>query len=154
MVNTYSQICIHAVFAVKGRNNLITQELRDSLPKYISGIITNKNAKSLAVKGWMDHVHIFFGMSVTTCIADFMSAVEASSSAWINEQRFLKQKFSWQSGYDVFSFAKSQRDQVINYILNQQEHHRLKTFKEEYLKMLQDFSIEYNENYLLEFYES
>jgi putative transposase len=142
MANTYSQITIHAVFAVKYRENFILKEWRDSLRQYISGIITGKGAKSLAVGGWKDHVHILFGMPVTTCISDFMSAVKASSSAWINEQGFVKRKFQWQSGYGAFSYAKSQRNVVIKYIMNQEEHHRTKSFKEEYLKMLADFEIE------------
>jgi putative transposase len=153
MANTYSQITIHAVFAVKGRENLITKNWRDNLHEYISGIITNKGAKSLAVGGWKDHVHILFGLPVTISISDFMSAVKASSSGWINEQKFVKGKFEWQAGYGAFSFARSQRDIVIKYIMNQEEHHRTKTFKEEYLKMLNDFEIEFDEKYVFEFYE-
>ena len=154
MPNTYSQITIHAVFAVKYRENFIIKEWRDKLHQYISGIITNKGAKSLAVGGWKDHVHILFGMPVNTSISDFMSAVKANSSKWINEQHFLKGKFQWQEGYGAFSYAKSQRDTVIKYIINQEEHHRVKTFKEEYLKMLIDFDVAYENKYLFEFYDS
>jgi putative transposase len=153
MANTYSQVSIHAVFAVKGRENIITANWRDSLHRYIAGIITGCGAKSLAVGGWKDHVHVFFGMPVTTCIADFMSIVKARSSKWINEQGFIRGKFQWQSGYGAFSYAKSQRNQVINYIMNQEKHHMFKTFKEEYLKTLSDFDIEYDGKYLFEFYE-
>ena len=153
MANTYSQITIHAVFAVKYRENFILTEWRDNLYQYISGIITEKGAKSLAVGGWKDHVHILFGMPVTTSIADFMGAVKANSSKWINEQKFIKGKFQWQDGYGAFSYAKSQRDIVINYIMNQEEHHRKKTFKEEYLKMLTDFEVAYDDKYLFEFYD-
>ncbi len=153
MANTYSQISIHSVFAVKDRENFITRDWRDDMHRYMSGIITGNNAKSFAVGGWKDHVHIFFGMPVTTCIADFMSIVKASSSKWINEQGFIKGKFQWQSGYGAFSHSKSQRDGVINYIMTQEEHHRIKTFKEEYLKMLTDFEVEYEEKYLFEFYD-
>src|SRR4030095_7340080 len=122
MANTYSQISIHSVFAVKGRENIITRDWRNELHSYISGIITAKGAKSLAVGGWKDHVHIFFGMPVTTCISDFMNAVKVNSSKWINEQRYVKGKFHWQDGYGAFSYAKSQRDIVIKYIINQEEH--------------------------------
>lgn len=153
MANTYSQISIHSVFAVKGRGNFITRDWRDTLHKYISGIITGNSAKPLAVGGWKGHVHIFFGMPVTTSVANFMSIVKASSSKWINEQGFCKGKFQWQSGYGAFSHSKSQRDGVINYIITQEEHHRTKTFKEEYLKMLADFEVEYDKNYLFEFYD-
>ncbi len=160
MANTYSQITIHAVFAVKYRENFITKDWRDNLHQYIAGIITKKGAKSLAVGGWKDHVHVLFGMPVTTSIADFMSAVKANSSKWINEQQYIKArlpvgqgKFQWQEGYGAFSFAKSQRDIVIKYIINQEEHHRTKTFKEEYIKMLSDFDVAFENKYLFEFYD-
>lgn len=153
MANTYSQISIHIVFATLGRENCITKEWRDSLHKYISGIITENGAKSLAVGGWKDHVHVFAGIPVTTSIADFVRIVKASSSKWINEQRFLKHKFQWQSGYGAFSYSKSQRDQVIKYITSQEKHHKSQTFKEEYTKMLSDFEVEYEPKYLFEFYE-
>ena len=153
MANTYSQITIHAVFAVKYRENFIIKEWRNNLHQYIAGIITNKGAKSLAVGGWKDHVHILFGMPLTTSIADFMSVVKANSSKWINEQHFTKGKFQWQEGYGAFSFARSQRDIVIKYIMNQEEHHRIKTFKEEYLKMLSDFEVDFEDQYLFEFYD-
>ena len=80
-----------------------------------------------------------------------MSIVKANSSKWINEQGFVKGKFQWQSGYGAFSYSRSQRNPVINYIMNQEEHHKSKTFKEEYLKMLSDFEIEYDSKYLFEF---
>jgi putative transposase len=153
MPNTYSQITIHAVFPVKHRENFILKEWRDDLHSYISGIITGKGARSLAVGGWKDHVHILFGMPVTTCIADFMNAVKANSSKWVNEQRFVKSKFQWQEGYGAFSYSKSQRDVVINYIINQEEHHKTTSFKEEYLKMLNDFEVSYDDQYLFEFYD-
>ncbi|MBX3256023.1 MAG: IS200/IS605 family transposase [Chitinophagaceae bacterium] len=153
MANTYSQISIHAVFAVKYRSSYITKSWRDELHSYISGIITNEGAKSLAVGGWLDHVHIFFGMPVTTCIADFMQTVKANSSRWINEREFISQKFQWQSGYGAFSYARSQRSNVINYIKNQEQHHSAKTFKQEYYEILQKFEVQYDEKYLFEFYE-
>ena len=153
MANTYSQISIHSVFAVKGREKFILSEWRDDLHRYISGIITGKGAKSLAVGGWKDHVHIFFGMPVTTCIADFVGAVKAISSGWVNENKLIRGAFRWQPGYGAFSHSKSQRDTVINYIINQEDHHKIKTFKEEYLKMLNDFEVEYDEKYLFDFYD-
>lgn len=153
MANTYSQLSIHCVFAVKYRENFILKEWWDDLHKYISGIIKAEGAKSLAVGGWKDHVHIFFGMPITTRLSDFMSAVKASSSKWINEQQFIKGKFQWQAGYGAFSHSKSQRDIVINYIMNQEAHHNIKSFKDEYLKMLSDFDVEYDDKYLFEFYD-
>ena len=102
MPNTYSQITVHSIFAVKYRDNFITKEWRDNLHQYIAGIINNKGGKSLAVGVWKDHVHILFGMPVTISIADFMNSVKANSSKWINEQRFIKCKFQWQEGYGAF----------------------------------------------------
>ena len=153
MANTYSQITIHAVFAVRHRQNFITKAWRDQLHQYISGIITNKGATTLAVGGWTDHVHILFGMPVTFSIADFVGAVKANSSKWINERGFIKCRFQWQEGYGAFSYAKSQRDIVIKYIMNQEEHHRKKSFKDEYIKMLADYEIAYQDKYLFDFFE-
>ena len=153
MANTWSQISIQSVFAVKGRENFILAKWRDDLHKYISGIITGKGAKSLAVGGWKDHVHIFFGMPVTTCIADFVGGVKAVSSRWVNDNKLIRGAFRWQSGYGAVSHSKSQRDIVIKYIINQEEHHKIKTFKEEYLKMLNDLEVEYDQKYLFEFYD-
>ena len=153
MANTFTQISIHAVFAVQHRENIITQSWRDYLHKYISGIITEVGAKSLAVGGWKDHVHIFFGLQPTIAISDFMKVVKANSSKWVNENEFVKGKFQWQEGYGAFSYAKSQRDVVIKYIMNQEEHHKGKTFREEYLEMLKKFEVAYDERYLFEFYE-
>ena len=153
MANTYSQISIHCVFAVKSRENFILKDWRNDLHKYISGILTENGAKSLAVGGWQDHVHLFFGMPVTTSVANLMSVVKANSSKWINQHQFVKEKFQWQTGYGAFSYAKSQRDTVMNYIMNQEAHHKVKTFKEEYLKMLIDFKVGYENKYLFEFYD-
>ena len=153
MANTYTQISIHAVFAVQGRECIITKDWRDELHKYIAGIIKEEGAKSLAVGGWKDHVHIFYGLQPTLAISDFMRVVKGNSSKWVNEKKFVKGKFRWQEGYGAFSYAKSQRDTVINYIMKQEEHHRTKTFKEEYLDMLKNFEVDYEEKYLFEFYE-
>jgi putative transposase len=89
------------------------------LHQYISGIIRAKGRKALAVGGWNDHVHILFGAPLTISISDFMSGIKASSSGWINEKGFVNGKFEWQAGYGAFSYSKSQRDVVINYIMNQ-----------------------------------
>lgn len=153
MANTYSQISVHAVFVVKGRENIILSNWRDDLHKYISGILREDGSLPLAVGGWKDHVHIFFGMPVTKCVSDIMRIVKANSSKWVNEQGFVKGKFQWQSGYGAFSYSKSQRGQVIKYIMEQEEHHKVRRFKEEYLKMLTGFAVEYDEKYLFEFYD-
>jgi len=153
MANTYSQINIHCVFAVKGRENIITKIFRDELHKYMSGILRNDNAYPLAVGGWKDHVHVFFELNPNLKIADIMRMLKATSSKWINDNIMVKGKFQWQEGYGAFSYSRSQRNDVINYIMKQEEHHIKKTFREEYLELLKKFEIEFNDEYLFEFYE-
>ena len=152
MANTYSQISIQAVFTVKGRENLIANIWRDSLHQYIAGII-RKDATPLAVGGWTDHVHIFFGLPPSMSISDLVQKVKANSSRWVNEQNLVKRKFQWQEGYGAFSYSRSHRDAVIKYIMNQEQHHKSKTFKKEYLDMLNKFEIVYEPKYLFEFYD-
>ena len=152
MANTYSQVNIQCVFAVKGRANVLTKDFRDDLHKYMSAILRNENAYPLAVGGWKDHVHVFFELNPTTRISDLMRTLKASSSKWINENQFVKGKFQWQEGYGAFSYSHTQRDNVIRYIMNQEEHHRVKTFKEEYLELLEIFKIEFKNEYVFDFY--
>ena len=153
MANTYSQLNIHCVVAVKGRENILTAHYRDSLHSYMYGILKNDNTFPLAVNGWKDHVHVFFELSVTVCVSDLMRMLKATSSKWINDNKFVKGKFSWQEGYGAFSYSRSQRNSVIQYIMNQEEHHKNVTFREEYLDLLKQFGIAYENQYLFEFYE-
>jgi putative transposase len=148
MANTYTQIHIHFVFAVKFRLSLIDKEWKEQLNKYITEITQNNNHKLLAINGMPDHIHILIGMRPSQSISDLMKEVKQSSSKWINENKFAKAHFEWQEGYGAFSYSKSQIDNVIKYINNQEEHHRKKTFKEEYLEMLTKFEIEYDEKYV------
>src|SRR5690606_1448778 len=141
MANTYSQINIQCVFAVKDRANVIDKSFRDDLHRYMSGILKNDNAFPLAVGSWLDHVHVFFELHPDTKISDLMRMLKATSSKWINDNKLVKDKFHWQNGYGAFSYSRSQRNNVINYIMNQEEHHSVKTFREEYLGMLRNFEI-------------
>lgn len=150
MAGTFSQIYIQYVFAVKGRENLLHQPWREDVFKYMSGIIKGKNQKPIIVNGVSDHVHVFVGLKPTMGIADLVRDIKNNSSNFINEQKFLRGKFSWQEGYGVFSYAHSEIGNVYKYIANQEEHHKRRTFKEEYLDFLQKFEIEYNEKYLFE----
>ena len=150
MAGTFSQIYIQYVFAVKGRQNLLQKPWRDEVFKYMSGIIKSKNQKSIIVNGVEDHVHIFVGLSPTMNISDLVRDIKNNSSKFINERKFINSKFSWQEGYGAFSYAHSQVENVYNYILNQEEHHRKKSFKQEYLDFLKKFEIEHNEKYLFE----
>ena len=153
MPGTYSQIYIHIVFAVKGRENLIGNAWKEELHKYISGIITNKGHKSIIVNGMSDHIHAFIGLKPAMAIADLVRDIKNNSSNFINEKKFIRRKFSWQEGYGAFSYSHSQIENVYNYILNQEQHHHKKSFKEEYLEFLEKFQIEFNEKFLFEWIE-
>jgi putative transposase len=153
MANTYSQINIHCVFAVKGRENIITNTFRNDLHKYMYGILKNDNVFPLAIGGWKDHVHVFFELKPDLKISDLMRMLKATSSKWINDNKLVLGKFQWQEGYGAFSYSRSQRDKVIDYILKQEEHHYRKTFREEYMDMLKKFAVEYKEEYVFEFYD-
>jgi len=150
MANTYSQIYVQIVFTVKGRHNLIPDQHREELQKYITGIITGRNQKLLAIFAMPNHIHILVGLKPSITISDLVRDIKAGSSKFISEKKWLVGKFSWQEGFGAFSYSKSQIDTVINYILNQEEHHKKKTFKEEYLYFLKKYKIEYNEKYLFE----
>jgi putative transposase len=153
MSGTYSQIYIQYVFAVKGKQNLLKKPWRDEVFKYISGIIKAKNQKPIIVNGVEDHVHVFVGLKPSMCISDLVRDIKNNSSKFINEQKFLSVKFSWQEGYGVFSYSHSHIDSVYNYIANQEEHHKKRTFKEEYLDFLEKFQVEHNEKYLFDWLE-
>jgi REP element-mobilizing transposase RayT len=153
MAGTFHQIYLHYVFAVKGRENLLQKPWREDVFKYISGIITNKGQKSIIVNGVADHVHVFVGLKPSQCPSDLIRDVKNNTSNFINEKKFLKGKFSWQDGYGVFSYSHSQLNNVYQYILKQEEHHRKKTFKEEYFTFLEKFEIPFEEKYLFEWIE-
>lgn len=153
MANTYTQINIHAVFSIKNRENYLTKDFRSRLFEYISGILKNIDQFPLAVNGYKDHVHIFFEFNPSNSISDVMRIVKTNSSKWINESGFVKGKFSWQEGYGAFSYSRSQRNDVINYIIKQEEHHKKSTFKKEYIDLLKKFEIEFDNNYVFEFYD-
>jgi len=150
MAGTFSQIYIQYIFAVKGRQNLLHKPWRDDVFKYISGIIKGKNQKPIIVNGVSDHIHVFVGLRPSMNISDLVRDIKNNSSNFINEQKFLKRKFSWQEGYGAFSYSHSHIERVFQYIANQEAHHQKKTFKEEYLNFLRQFEVEYNEKYLFE----
>lgn len=154
MANTYTQIYIQIVFAVKGRQNLISKENREELHKFITGIVSNRGQKLFAIFAMPDHVHILVSMSPNVSISDLVRDIKAGSSKFINDKKWINGKFNWQEGYGAFSYSKSGVDNVVKYILNQEEHHKKKTFKEEYLDFLEKFEIEYDSKYLFEWIEN
>ncbi len=153
MPGTFSQIYIQVVFAVKGRGSMIQQSWEEELYKYISGIVRNKEQKMLAINGMADHIHFFIGMKPSCCLSDLVREIKKSSNGFIKEKKFTKFKFQWQEGYGAFSYSHSNLDNVIKYIMNQKEHHKKKTFKEEYLEFLHKFEIEFKDEYLFEWIE-
>ena len=153
MPNTYSQIYIQIVFAVKGRQNLIAKEYRQELQKYITGIVQNREQKMLSIFSMPDHTHLLVGMKPSLAISDMVRDIKAGSSQFINDKEWINGKFHWQEGFGAFSYSRSQIDHVIKYILNQEEHHRKVSFKEEYLDFLKKFEVEYDEKYLFDWIE-
>jgi putative transposase len=153
MASTFSQIYVQAVFAVKGRENLLQKSWRVEVFKYMAGIVNGKNQKSIIVNGVGDHVHLFVGLKPIMAVSDLVRDVKNNSSNFINSKGWVRGRFSWQDGYGAFSYSHSQLDTIYQYILNQEHHHHKKTFKEEYLGMLKEFEIPYDEKYLFEWLE-
>ena len=150
MSNTYTQIHIHLIFAVKYRMGLINKDWEQNLHNYIISMTEKHHHKVLAIGGMNDHVHLFFGMRPTQSLSDLVQEVKRTSSLWINENRFCIGKFAWQEGYGGFSYAKSQIDNVVKYILNQKEHHTNTPFLVEYKEFLDKFGVEYDEKYIFQ----
>ncbi len=138
------------VFAVQGKQNLITNEYEEEIYKYISGIIRNKAQKLLQINGMTDHIHIMVSFKPDNSISDLVRDIKSNSSKFINEKKWFIGKFHWQKGFGAFSYSHSQINEVINYIKNQKEHHKKITFKEEYIKLLDLFGIEYDEQYIFQ----
>ena len=148
MANTYSQLYIHIVFAIKGRQNLISANRKEEIYKYITGIVTNKGQKLIAINGMPDHIHILIGLKPDKSISDLVRDIKSNSSKFINDKKWINGKFEWQTGFGAFSYNHSQLTNVINYIQRQEEHHKIKTFKEEYIDFLKLFNVEFKDEYL------
>lgn len=149
MPNTYTQLYIHCVFAVKYREAIIQPGWEERLHKYITGIVQNNGHKLLAINSASDHLHLFIGLNPSQSLSELMRLVKGDSSEFINKQKLIKRKFSWQDGYGAFSNSRSQIDAVVKYIINQKQHHLKKSFKDEYLEILKDYEVDYNEKYIL-----
>ncbi|MCH7721784.1 MAG: IS200/IS605 family transposase [Bacteroidetes bacterium] len=153
MANSYTQIYIQYVFAVKYRMNFLKQEHDDQLQKYITGIVQKRKCKMLAINNVPDHMHFFVGLHPSYPVSKLIQEVKAISSKFINDNKWYNNKFQWQVGYGAFSYSHSQIGNVIRYINNQKEHHRKKTFRDEYYEFLKIFGIDYDEKYLFEYYD-
>ncbi len=150
MANTYTQIYIQVVFAVKGRQNLIKEKFRSELQKYITGIITNRGQKLISIYCMPNHTHLLVGLKPNIALSDLMRDVKAGSSGFINQKQWMPVKFNWQEGFGAFSYAQSQLSAVINYIESQKEHHKKASFKEEYKLLLNKFKVDYKDAYLFD----
>ena len=153
MANTFSQLYVHSVFAVKGRENIINAKFKDELYKYICGIVNKNNQKVYSINGMPDHIHILLSIKPNCLLSDLMRDIKASSSKWINEKRFVQGKFQLQEGFGAFSVSQSQVDKVIAYIDNQETHHKKLAFKEEYIGLLKSYKIEFDEKYVFDWGE-
>lgn len=151
MANTFSQIYLQFVFAVKGRQSLIPRDHKEELHKYITGLVQNRKAKMLAVHCMPDHAHIFVGFKPTVLIADFVKEIKVESNEFINSKKWIPGRFSWQEGYGVFSYSQSHIDRVVKYVLNQEKHHQKSSFRQEYLALLEKFEIAFDEKYVFDF---
>ena len=148
MPNTYTQIHIQTVFAVENRMSLINKDWREDLYRYMTAIVQNRGHKVLAIGGVSDHVHLLLGLRPNEALSQLMMFLKRDSTNWINKSRFVRGKFSWQTGFGAFSYSKEQIPRVCNYIMSQEEHHRKRTFQEEYEEMLKEFNIIYDSRYL------
>lgn len=148
MANTYTQIYIHVVFSVKGRQSLIQKKWKDELFMYISGIAKGKQQKVYAIGGVEDHIHILLSIKPNIALSDLVREIKSNSSKWINEKSLVMGRFEWQAGFGAFSCSHSQLESVIAYINNQEEHHTKKNFKFEYIEMLQKWNVDFDEKYV------
>ena len=149
MANTYTQIYLQFVFAVQDRMSFIRPTWKDELYKYITGIVQNNKHKLIAINGHFNHIHVLVGYKPHQLIPNLLQDIKSASSKWINKQQFVRGKFQWQEGYGAFSYSHSQIDTVVKYIQNQEEHHRTKSFREEYLDFLKRFNVSHDERYIL-----
>ena len=153
MANTFSQIYIQTVFAVSNRMSLITPVFQKDLYKYISGIVKNQKQKLISINGMPDHVHILIGLRPSMALADLVQEIKSDSTNFINRNKWVHGRFSWQEGYGAFSYGHSQLNTIIRYIQNQEKHHNRRSFKSEYLSLLRKFDIAFEEKYVFEFIE-
>ena len=148
MATTFTNLLYHIVFSTKERRPMITEPIRSELYPYLGGIVREKDGILLEIGGTVDHVHIFAKLKQHIAIADILRELKANSSKLLNERPDLGQWYGWQTGYGAFTVSASQVSRVRNYIRNQEEHHRKRSFQEEFVNLLDKHGIEYEERYL------
>lgn len=149
MANTYSQIYVHVIFAVQARECLLKKHFRETVHKYITGIIHQRGQKLIAINSMPDHIHLLVGLNPDVALSDLIRDVKAISAKFINEKKWYRGRFNWQEGFAAFSYSHSQLDRVVRYIQNQETHHAKMNFRDEFLQLLRKFHIEYDERYIL-----
>jgi len=150
MANTYSQIYVHIIFAVKARECLLKKHFKEDVHKYITGIINQRGQKLIAINSMPDHIHLLVGLKPDVALSDLVRDIKAISAKFINEKKWFSGRFSWQEGFAAFSYSHSQVDRVIRYIQNQETHHAKMNFRDEYLQLLRKFNIEFDHRYILQ----
>ena len=148
MAGTYSNLIFHIVFSTKNREAIIGSNTEVELYQYITGIVQGEKAGLLKINGTNNHVHLIVKMKPTHSIPDIIKRIKANSSKWMNKHRKINRRFSWQSGYGIFSISESQLPQVIKYVADQKKHHKHRSFKEELLQLLDKHRIDYDPKYL------
>ena len=150
MANSYTQLYVQLIFAVKYREALLKKEWREELFKYITGIVQSHRHKMIIINGVEDHVHLFVSMNPNQSVSDLVREVKRSSAMWLNKNKYIKARFQWQKGYGAFTYSKSQSSNVIRYIENQEKHHQSISFHDEYRSLLTKFDITFNEKYIFQ----
>ena len=150
MANTYHQIYLQTVFAVKYREAVIDTKWKNNLFSVIGNLINETKCKNIIVNGVEDHVHCLIGLKPVVSVSELMKTVKAKSSKYINDHRLTRERFEWQEGYGAFSYSQSSVDKVYKYIKNQEAHHKKQTFRDEYLDFLKKFKVEYDEQYIFQ----
>ena len=151
MADTYTQLYVQFVFAVKYRESLIAEHFREEVQKYITGIVQNNRHKMYTIHCMPDHTHVFVSMNPNQSVSSLVNDMKSNSSRWINERKFCKHQFNWQNGFGAFSYHKQMAPAIVDYVINQKEHHQKTSFRDEYLSLLKEFEIDFQEKYLFDF---
>ena len=146
--NNYIQVYVHCIFAVKYREAVIAPAWEERLHQYITGIAQNNGHKMLAINSVPDHLHLFVGLNPNQSVSEMMRLIKGDSSEFVNKQQFTNRKFHWQRGYGAFTNSRSQIDSVVKYVMNQKEHHRQTAFREEYIRILKEYEVDFDEKYI------
>jgi putative transposase len=150
MANTYHQIYLQIIFAVKYRNAVIEKDWRGQLLGVIGNLVNETNCKTIIINGVEDHVHCFLGLKPVVSVSELMKTVKAKSSKFVNDHKLTPQRFEWQEGYGVFSYRQSDVDTIYKYIQNQETHHKMQSFREEYLELLKEFKVKFDDQYIFQ----